>query len=389
KADVLAANLTLADKKRLEIARALATEPRLLLLDEAMSGLTPAEMAAAVELVRRIHAELGLALCVVEHVMEVVMPLSQRVVVLDYGEVIAEGPPAEIARNEQVIKAYLGEHYRGRLARAARFARRRAPGHARRRGGVWRRRARPPGCLAPRAPGRDRGAHRSERRRQDHAPQDDRGAGRPPKRRDSLRGPAHRRSRGARPCAAGRGARPRGAAALQPPDRRREPDPGDLHQRRSRPPAGDARPGLHALPRPPRARPPARRDTLGRRGADAGDRPRAHVTPALSDARRAEPRHHAPPRRRHSGSAGAPAPGRGAGDVPRRAERAGGARARDPRLRAPDRARGARGNQPRPAGKRARAEGVSGDVRGDGQGNVEGDLCNGGERLETNWILYT
>jgi len=67
-----------------------------------------------VELVRRIHAELGLALCVVEHVMEVVMPLSQRVVVLDYGEVIAEGPPAEIARNEQVIKAYLGEHYRGR-----------------------------------------------------------------------------------------------------------------------------------------------------------------------------------------------------------------------------------------------------------------------------------
>jgi len=114
KADVLAANLTLADKKRLEIARALATEPRLLLLDEAMSGLTPAEMAAAVELVRRIHAELGLALCVVEHVMEVVMPLSQRVVVLDYGEVIAEGPPAEIARNEQVIKAYLGEHYRGR-----------------------------------------------------------------------------------------------------------------------------------------------------------------------------------------------------------------------------------------------------------------------------------
>src|SRR5881409_794249 len=112
--DMPAATLTLADKKRLEIARALATRPRLLLLDEAMSGLTPTEMADAVELVRRIHAELGLALCVVEHVMEVVMPLSQRVVVLDDGEKIAEGPPAEVVRNDAVIKAYLGEHYRGR-----------------------------------------------------------------------------------------------------------------------------------------------------------------------------------------------------------------------------------------------------------------------------------
>jgi branched-chain amino acid transport system ATP-binding protein len=111
---VVAANLTLADKKRLEIARALATEPKLLLLDEAMSGLTPAETAAAVDLVRRIHRDLGLTVCVVEHVMEVVMPLSHRVIVLDYGEKIAEGPPAEIVRNEQVIKAYLGEKYRER-----------------------------------------------------------------------------------------------------------------------------------------------------------------------------------------------------------------------------------------------------------------------------------
>ena len=114
KAGMAAANLTLADKKRLEIARALATQPRMLLLDEAMSGLTPTETAEAVQLVRRIHGELGVALCVVEHVMEVVMPLSERVIVLEYGQKLVEGPPQEIVRNEQVIKAYLGEHRRDR-----------------------------------------------------------------------------------------------------------------------------------------------------------------------------------------------------------------------------------------------------------------------------------
>lgn len=111
KATFPAKSLTIADKKRLELARALATRPRLLMLDEVMAGLNPAERQAAVELVRTIQAQ-GITLLMVEHVMEVIMPISKRVIVLDYGRKIAEGSPEQIVRDENVIAAYLGEKFR-------------------------------------------------------------------------------------------------------------------------------------------------------------------------------------------------------------------------------------------------------------------------------------
>ena len=106
-----AGQLTVAEQKRLELARALATEPRLLLLDEVMAGLTPSEVQDAVGLVERIRQR-GIACVVVEHVMEGIMPLADRVVVLERGRVIADGPPAAIAGDAAVIAAYLGEEYR-------------------------------------------------------------------------------------------------------------------------------------------------------------------------------------------------------------------------------------------------------------------------------------
>jgi branched-chain amino acid transport system ATP-binding protein len=102
-------------RKRLEIARVLATGPRLMLLDEALAGLTPAELQEAIALVRRIH-ELGVTLVIVEHIMEVILTLAQRVLVFNQGHVIAHGKPDEIVRNEVVIEAYLGRGHRRRRA---------------------------------------------------------------------------------------------------------------------------------------------------------------------------------------------------------------------------------------------------------------------------------
>ena len=106
--DVPARSLTLARRKRLEVARALATRPEVLLLDEVASGLNPTESARMVELIRQIR-ESGVTIVMVEHVMKAIMSVSDGIMVMDLGLKIAEGTPQEIAKNERVIKAYLGE----------------------------------------------------------------------------------------------------------------------------------------------------------------------------------------------------------------------------------------------------------------------------------------
>ncbi len=110
KRNTLAPDLTIADKKRLEVSMALGTQPTLLMLDEAMAGLTPVELRGMMALIRKIR-ENGVTLIIVEHVMEAVMELSDRVVVINSGRKIVEGVPAEVVRNPEVIQAYLGDRY--------------------------------------------------------------------------------------------------------------------------------------------------------------------------------------------------------------------------------------------------------------------------------------
>jgi branched-chain amino acid transport system ATP-binding protein len=108
KDSVIGRNLSYGDQRRLEVARALATEPKLLLLDEPTAGMNPQETAEFTDFVARLRADRDLTVLLIEHDMRVVMGVSDRVTVLDYGEKIAEGTPSEIQKNDRVIEAYLG-----------------------------------------------------------------------------------------------------------------------------------------------------------------------------------------------------------------------------------------------------------------------------------------
>jgi branched-chain amino acid transport system ATP-binding protein len=106
--DQVAKNLTLVDKKRLELARALAADPKIILADEAMSGLTPTEITEVIGTIQKIK-EKGLTLVLIEHVMRVIMELSDRIIMLNFGEKFIEGTPSDIVKDKGVAKAYLGE----------------------------------------------------------------------------------------------------------------------------------------------------------------------------------------------------------------------------------------------------------------------------------------
>ncbi len=110
KRDILTKNLTLPERKRLELARALATQPKLLLLDEVMAGLRPGEIKDMLKIIEKIN-NYGVTIVIIEHIMQVIMSISRRIYAMNFGRQIACGTPQEVAKNENVIKAYLGDEY--------------------------------------------------------------------------------------------------------------------------------------------------------------------------------------------------------------------------------------------------------------------------------------